>query len=93
MQGEYSLLQQLDFQKLNQLYRETSNHLDLLSLKEGIESGSDTSNLLNVALEDVIFLFTKVTGQPCIFVLSGKRFDSAPVGQVLRLRVRLHCFE
>jgi type I restriction enzyme R subunit len=60
LQGEYGLLQQLDFQKLNQLYRETCNHLDLLNLKESIETSSDTSNLLNVALEDVLFMFTKV---------------------------------
>ena len=60
LQGEYELLQQLDFQKLNQLYRETSNHLDLLNLKDSIENSADTSNLLNVALEDVLFLFTKV---------------------------------
>jgi type I restriction enzyme R subunit len=60
LQGEYSLLQQLDFKKLNQLYRETSNHLELLNLKETIETASDTSNLLNVALEDVIFKFAKI---------------------------------
>lgn len=60
LQGEYSLLRQLDFKKLNQLYRETSNHLELLNLKETIESASDTSNLLNVALEDVIFKFAKI---------------------------------
>jgi len=59
-QGEDTLLQRLDFHKLNQLYRETCNHLDLLNLKESIESGADTSNLLNVALEDVLFMFTKV---------------------------------
>ena len=60
LQGDYKLLEQLDFQKLNQLYRETSNHLDLLNLKESIESNADTSNILNVALEDVLFMFTKV---------------------------------
>jgi type I restriction enzyme, R subunit len=60
LQGEYGLLQQLDFHKLSQLYRETSNHLDLLNLKENIESASDTSQLLNVALEDVIFKFAKI---------------------------------
>lgn len=60
LQGEYGLLQQLDFHKLSQLYRETSNHLDLLNLKESIESASDTSQLLNVALEDVIFKFAKI---------------------------------
>ncbi|MCA7995911.1 DEAD/DEAH box helicase family protein [Burkholderia cepacia] len=58
--GEDTLLQRLDFHKLNQLYREICNHLDLLNLKESIESGADTSNLLNVALEDVLFMFTKV---------------------------------
>lgn len=60
LQGEYGLLQQLDFHKLGQLYRETSNHLDLLNLKEAIESETDTSNLLNMALEDVIFKFAKI---------------------------------
>jgi type I restriction enzyme R subunit len=60
LQGDYAQLQQLDFQKLNQLYRETCNHLDLLNLKESIESSTDTSNLLNVALEEVLFMFTKV---------------------------------
>ena len=60
LQGEYSFLDQLDFHKLNQLYRETSNHLDLLNLKENLESSADTTGLLNVALEDVIFKFTKV---------------------------------
>ncbi len=60
LQGDYSLLQQLDFKKLHQLYRETSNHLELLNLKETIETASDTSNLLNVALEDVIFKFAKI---------------------------------
>jgi type I restriction enzyme, R subunit len=60
LQGDYGLLQQLDFQKLNQLYRETCNHLDLLNLKESIESSTDTSGLLNVALEEVLFMFTKV---------------------------------
>ncbi len=60
LQGDYAQLQQLDFQKLNQLYRETCNHLDLLNLKESIESSTDTANLLNVALEEVLFMFTKI---------------------------------
>ena len=60
LQGEYAFLEDLDFQKLNQLYRETSNHLDLLNLKESLEQGVDTANLLNVALEDIIFKFIKI---------------------------------
>ncbi|MGO2342968.1 type I restriction endonuclease subunit R [Vibrio litoralis] len=60
LQGEYDFLDELDFAKLNVLYRETSNHLDLLNLKNDLESGQDTSNLLNRALEDVIFKFVKI---------------------------------
>ena len=60
LQGEYDFLDELDFAKLNILYRETSNHLDLLNLKNDLESGQDTSNLLNRALEDVIFKFVKI---------------------------------
>ena len=60
LQGEYRFLEQLDFQKLNQLYQETSNHLELLNLKESIEQGTNTTNLLNVALEEVIFKFVKI---------------------------------
>lgn len=59
-QGQYDFLNELDFQKLNLLYRETSNHLDLLNLKETVESGTDTTNLLNIALEDIIFKFIKI---------------------------------
>ena len=60
LQGDYESLGELDFAKLNVLYRETSNHLDLLNLKNDLESGEDTSNLLNRALEDVIFKFVKI---------------------------------
>ena len=60
LQGDYAFLQQLDFQKLNQLYRETCNHLDLLNLKESLETSPDSINLLNLALEDVLFTFTKI---------------------------------
>lgn len=60
MQGDSDSLAELDFAKLNVLYRETSNHLDLLNLKQDLESGQDTSNLLNRALEDVIFKFIKI---------------------------------
>ena len=66
LQGEYQFLKDLDFQKLNQLFRETCNHLDLLNLKENIENSTDTVNLLNVALEDVLFMFTKIKEEELI---------------------------
>ncbi|MFE8147649.1 type I restriction endonuclease [Brenneria goodwinii] len=59
-QGNVEFLQALDFSKLNLLYREASNHLNLLNLKADLEQGTDTSNLLNRALEDVIFKFVKI---------------------------------
>jgi type I restriction enzyme R subunit len=60
LQGAHPFLEQLDFQKLNQLYRETSHHLDKLNLQARLESGEDSSKLLNLALEDVLFTFTKL---------------------------------
>lgn len=64
--GHYDLLEKIDFQRINILYREASNHLDLLHLKENVESSTETTNLLNVALEDVLFMFTKIKEEELI---------------------------
>jgi type I restriction enzyme R subunit len=56
------MLDRLDFQMLNVLSREANNRLALINTKEALESNVDTTNLLNVALEDVIFAFTGQTG-------------------------------
>lgn len=58
--GHFDLLQKIDFSKLNLLYRETSNHLNLLNQKNTLESGDDNANILNFALEDILFKFTKI---------------------------------
>lgn len=58
--GHYELLEKVDFKKLSVLYREANNHLQLLNQKEALENNIDTTNLLNVALEDVVFMFNKV---------------------------------
>ncbi|PIT12285.1 restriction endonuclease subunit R [Snodgrassella alvi] len=60
LQGESSFLDQLDFNKLNLLYREATNRLNLLNLKENLEKGTETTNLLNIALENILFEFIKV---------------------------------
>ncbi len=60
IQDKLEFLQSLDFRKLNILYREASNHLELLNLKDSIEKDADTTNLLNIALENVIFKFIKI---------------------------------
>jgi type I restriction enzyme R subunit len=59
--GHYELLDTLDFKKLNQLATEAQNHLTLLNQKIALEEGHDNSNLLNVALENVLFTFRKVS--------------------------------
>jgi type I restriction enzyme R subunit len=60
LSGHFDLLEKIDFKKLTVLYREANNHLQLLNQKEALENDVDTTNLLNVALEDVIFMFNKV---------------------------------
>jgi type I restriction enzyme R subunit len=64
--GHYELLGKVDFKKLNQLYNETARHLDLLNLKETLQNSADTTNLLNVALENVVFMFRKVSEEEMI---------------------------
>ncbi len=58
--GHYELLEKIDFNTLNRLYIEANNHLNFLNQKEALENKTDTTNLLNIALEDVIFSFVKV---------------------------------
>jgi type I restriction enzyme R subunit len=60
LSGNYEMLDQLDFHKLTQLSREANNRLTLINTKEALENNVDTSNLLNIALEDVLFAFVKV---------------------------------
>ncbi len=58
--GEYELLEQIDFRKLNTLRIEAENHLALMNAKKSLETNEEIGNLLNVALEDVLFMFKKV---------------------------------
>lgn len=51
----------MDFETLNRLLIESQNRLDNLNFAESLESGEATSNLLNTALEDVIFQFMKIS--------------------------------
>jgi type I restriction enzyme R subunit len=61
LSGHFEMLEKVDFKKLNQLYNETSRHLELLNLKESVQNNVSTTNLLNVALEDVLFMFRKIS--------------------------------
>lgn len=60
LSGKYKMLDKLDFQMLTVLSREANNRLALINTKMAFENNVNSRNLLNVALEDVIFAFTKV---------------------------------
>lgn len=66
LKGLDEQLDKLDFFKLNQLLNLAQAQLDKLNLIDNINSEADTTNLLNSALEDVIFLFTKVSEEELI---------------------------
>jgi type I restriction enzyme R subunit len=57
--GHFDMLEKLDFNKLRQMLDETTRHLELLNLKESLQNDVDTTNLLNIALENVVFTFWK----------------------------------
>ncbi len=61
MYGHFDLLEAIDFRKLNELHNETARHLDLINAKNALQNNADNSNILNVALENIIFMFRKVS--------------------------------
>ncbi|ASV29724.1 type I restriction endonuclease subunit R [Maribacter cobaltidurans] len=58
--GEYDLLEKLDFRQLGRLRIMAIDHLALINAKQALEHNEEMGNLLNMALEDVVFLFKKV---------------------------------
>lgn len=59
--GRYELLENIDFRKLAILSTEANNHLALLNQRDALENDHEATNLLNIALEDVLFTFRKVS--------------------------------
>ena len=74
--GHFDLLERVDFKKLIHLYNEAARHLELLNLKESVQNNVDTTNLLNVALENVLFMFRKVKEEEMIIADQLKRHPS-----------------
>ncbi|MFN8314751.1 MAG: DEAD/DEAH box helicase family protein [Cyclobacteriaceae bacterium] len=58
--GYTELLDKFSFDRVNKLYNEVSNRIDIINLKENLESASDNTNLLNIALEKMQFKFRKI---------------------------------
>lgn len=72
--GHHELLEKIDFKKLSTLYTEVNNHLQLLNLKESLWDQSENQDLLNIALEDIIFSFRKISQEE--LVLAGELKDA-----------------
>ncbi|WP_044211269.1 type I restriction endonuclease subunit R [Flammeovirga sp. OC4] len=66
LSGNFELLDQLDFNKLNVLAREANNRLAHINTKLALENDTDNTNLLNQALEDVVFTFTKISEEEMV---------------------------
>jgi type I restriction enzyme, R subunit len=60
LSGNYALLEKLDFQKLSMLARMANDRLTMINQHELMQSSDEGTNLLNIALEDVIFAFRKI---------------------------------
>lgn len=60
------LLEKTDFKKLNILFIEASNRLAHLNQLDAIENSTDTTNLLNTALENIYFQFDKVSEEEMV---------------------------
>jgi len=58
--GYTELLDKFSFDKVNKLYNEVANRIDIINLKENLENATDNANLLNIALENFNFQFRKI---------------------------------
>jgi type I restriction enzyme R subunit len=60
LSGNIEMLERLDFKMLHVLTGDAESRLAAINFNEALQNDVDTSKLLNVALEDVFFAFTKV---------------------------------
>ncbi len=66
LSGNFELLEKLDFRKLSVLSRLAADRLSLINTRIALENNVETDNILNTALEDVIFAFTKIKEEEMI---------------------------
>jgi type I restriction enzyme, R subunit len=55
------LKDRFSFEMVNKLFNEVSNRLNIINLKSNLENAEDSSHLLNIALEEMQFTFTKIS--------------------------------
>lgn len=61
LQGNEDLLEMLDFQKLGQMLNVAQARMNMLNQIEALNQDTDSINIINAALEDIYFMFTKVS--------------------------------
>ncbi|MGB3947827.1 MAG: type I restriction endonuclease [Bacteroidia bacterium] len=61
LEGYDDLLQKMDFFKLNQLLNVAEARLGMINSVDAIQNSTDTTSLINTALEDIYFVFTKIS--------------------------------
>lgn len=64
--GYKELKDKFSFDIVNKLYNEVSNRLNILNLRSNLENQEDTTQLLNIALEDMEFTFRKISEKEMI---------------------------
>lgn len=73
--GHFDLLEKTDFHLFNDLYKAADAHVTTLNQKEALENETDNTNILNIALENIIFMFRKVSESE--LVLADKLKETA----------------
>jgi len=66
LSGHHEMIEKLDFNNISKLYHVSSDRLALINNKEILEKNVDSNSLLNIAFEDVIFAFSKITEEEMI---------------------------
>ncbi len=59
--GHSQLIDKFPFDKVNKLYSEVLNRINIINLRDNLESNTDNTNLLNIALENIKFTFKKIS--------------------------------
>lgn len=66
LQGFEELLQKLDFHKFSQLLNVAQEQLTKLNQFDALQNDTDTTDLIYTALEDVVFMFTKMSEEELV---------------------------
>ena len=61
LMGYGDLTEKFEFDKVNKLLSEVSNRIDIINLKDSLDTSADNTSLLNMALEKMQFTFRKIT--------------------------------